>query len=141
MAESGEPPIPHIKATAVNPSAVRLSINELWEIQLQRWQYQCDYLAQIRKLEENLGREVDAIIAPVAPTAAIRHDQYKYYGYTSTINLLDFTSVVVPVTFADRKVDVKNERFKPLSKTDEEVQEECKYLTGLMIGYQANVMI
>lgn len=73
-----------------------------------------------------MGRELDAIIAPVAPHAAIRHNQFKYYGYTTIVNLLDFTSVVVPVTFADRDVDVKN-GVEPLSEIDALVQGECKF--------------
>lgn len=105
----------------------KLSLNELWDVQLKRWQYQCDYLSEIRALEDSLGKELDAIIAPVAPSAAVRHDQYRYYGYTSAINLLDFTSVVVPVTFADKDIDVKNEGFTSLSEIDEVVQAECEY--------------
>lgn len=63
----------------------------------------------------------------MAPLAAIRHDQFKYYGYTTVVNLLDFTSVVVPVMFADRDVDaVGDEEFTPLSEIDEVVQGECK---------------
>lgn len=38
------------------------------------------------------GRPVDAIIMPVAPFAAAREKRYRYYGYTSIINLLDYTS-------------------------------------------------
>lgn len=40
------------------------------------------------------------------------------------INLLDFTSVAVPVTFADKKVDIKKEGYRPLNEMDREVQEE-----------------
>lgn len=76
--------------------------------------------------EEKLGKEIDAIIAPTAPTAAVRHDQFKYTGYTSVISLLDFTSVVVPVMFADKDVDKKNEGYKPLNGIDREVWEECE---------------
>lgn len=57
----------------------------------------------------------------------MRHNQFKYYGYASTINLLDFTSVVVPVTFADKGVDVVRQRVKSLGEMDELVQEECKF--------------
>lgn len=43
------------------------------------------------------------------------------------MNLLDFTSVVVPVILADRDVDaVGDEEFRPLSETDEVVHGECK---------------
>lgn len=63
----------------------------------------------------------------MAPHAAVRHDQFKYYGYTTVVNLLDFTSVVVPVILADRDVDaVGDEEFRPLSETDEVVHGECK---------------
>lgn len=103
-------------------------MSQLWDAQLQKWSYQQEYLEHIRNIEEQLGTELDAIIAPITPTAAIRHNQFKYYGYASVINLLDFTSVVVPVTFADKAVDGVNKDFKPLGKMDEVVQAECKYL-------------
>lgn len=76
--------------------------------------------------EEKLGREIDAIIAPTAPTAAVRHDKFKYAGYTSVISLLDFTSVVVPVMFADKDVDRKTEGYRPKNAIDWGVWEECE---------------
>lgn len=93
-------------------------------MQLQKWNYQSEYLEQWREFEQKLGKELDVIIAPVAATAAVRHNQFRYYGYASVFNLLDFTSVVVPVTFADKGVDGKNQSFKPLGKLDEAVQAE-----------------
>jgi hypothetical protein len=99
-------------------------------------------LEQFRLAEETLGKEIDAIIAPITPTAAVRHNQFKYYGYASAINLLDFTSVVVPVTFADKSVDKKAEGYKPLNELDGIVQAECKYccvLEGIHSdGFQTN---
>ncbi|GKU10305.1 unnamed protein product [Fusarium langsethiae] len=120
---SGEPAIPNI-AELVKPDLPKLSLNELWDIQLQKWNYQSDYLARIREAETKLGKELDAIIAPITPTAAIRHDQFKYYGYATAINVLDFTSVVVPVTFVDKKIDEPNYQFKPLTEIDRTVQAE-----------------
>lgn len=120
---SGEPAVPNI-AAMLNSNTKKLDMNELWEAHLQKWTFQCEYLEKWMELEQQLGKELDAIVAPVAPTAAIRHDQYRYYGYTTAINLLDFTSVVVPVTFADKAVDQKNEGFKPLNAMDAQVQEE-----------------
>ena len=102
-------------------------MNELWDVQLKKWQWQCEYLEQWRLREEELGKEIDAFIAPITPTAAIRHNQFKYYGYASAINLLDWTSVVVPVTFADKSVDKKKTDYKPLSELDGTVQAECKW--------------
>jgi len=105
----------------------KADLNEVWDIQLEKWNYQMEYLARIREFEASTGRELDAIIAPITCTAAIRHDQFKYYGYATAINVLDFTSVVVPVTFADKAVDVKPSDFEPLTKIDAAIHAECRY--------------
>ena len=99
-------------------------MNELWDIHLQKWNYQMEYLSKWREFEAEIGGELDRIIAPISPTAAIRHNQFKYYGYASVINLIDFTSVVVPVTFADSRMDAKKTDYKPLSELDGAVQAE-----------------
>ncbi|PWI66506.1 hypothetical protein PCL_04919 [Purpureocillium lilacinum] len=123
LKESGEPAIPNFK-DLINPTLPKLDINRTWDANLEKWNYQNEYLAKLRELEEKLGREVDAIIAPITPTAAVRHDRFKYYGYATAINVLDFTSVVVPVTFADKNVDVQNASFEPLTEMDKTVQAE-----------------
>jgi amidase len=127
LKESGEPAIPNF-GDLINPSLPKVDMNELWDIHLKKWAYQSKYLEQFRIFEEKHGKELDAIIAPITPTACIRHNQFKYYGYASTINLLDFTSVVVPVTFADKSIDKVNDSFKALTEIDTIVQKECKYL-------------
>jgi amidase len=123
---SGEPVVPNI-LDLVKPDLPKLSMNELWDVHLEKWEYQCEYLAAIRELEEKLGTELDAIVAPVAPTAAVRHDEYRYVGYTSSINLLDFSTVVVPVTFADKTIDAKDEGYTPLNDLDAAVHDDCKF--------------
>jgi len=120
---SGEPPIPNIKEL-LNPDIKKADLNDVWDIHLQKWDYQMQYLHKWREVEAELGCELDCIVGPISPTAAIRHNQFKYYGYASAINLLDFTSVVVPVTFADSKVDGKRADYKPLSDLDASVQAE-----------------
>jgi amidase len=130
LKESGEPAIPNI-ADLVNPSLPKVDVNSLWDIQLKKWAYQSEYLEKFRLAEEKLGKEIDALIAPVAPTAAVRHNQFKYYGYASAINLLDFTSVVVPVTWADKNLDKKKEGYEPLNPLDKLVQDECELKNSL----------
>lgn len=125
LAESGEPPIPNF-GDLLNPEIPKVDMNKLWEVQKQKWAYQCEYVEAIRAFEEKHGKELDAIIAPITPTAAIRHNQFKYYGYATAINILDFTSCVVPVTFSDKSVDVVNKDFKPLNSMDATVQAECE---------------
>lgn len=109
----------------MGPDLPKVDMNQLWDVQLQKWNYQCEYLEQWRLMEEKLGKEMDAFIAPMTPTAAVRHNQFKYYGYASAINLLDFTSVVVPVTFADKAIDKVKTDYKPMNKMDGTVQAEC----------------
>lgn len=123
---SGEPPIPNF-GDLIHPDRPKVDINDLWKVHLKKWEYQSEYLEQFRLAEETLGKEIDAIIAPITPSAAVRHDQFKYYGYASVINLLDFTSVVVPVLFADKAIDLKVEDYKPLTEIDGVVQAECQY--------------
>jgi amidase len=123
LKESGEPPIPNF-ADLINPSLPKIDMNELWAVHLKKWEYQCEYLEQFRLAEETLGKEIDAIVMPITPTAAVRHNQFKYYGYASAINLLDFTSVVVPVTFADQNIDKKLDGYTPLNEMDRTVYGE-----------------
>jgi len=123
LKESGEPAIPNF-ADLINPSLSKIDVNELWSVNLKKWNFQIEYLEQLRLAEETLGKEIDALVMPITPTAAIRHNQFKYYGYQSVINLLDFTSVVVPVTFADQNIDKKVDQYTPLNKMDEKVQAE-----------------
>ncbi|CAG8961864.1 hypothetical protein HYFRA_00013664 [Hymenoscyphus fraxineus] len=79
------------------------------------------------------GRPVDAVISPVAPFPAARPDMYEYYegekakrvmpGYTTWVNLLDYSTAVLPVTICDKAVDVKDTAFKGFSDEDEKVNE------------------
>ncbi|RFU26570.1 hypothetical protein B7463_g9772, partial [Scytalidium lignicola] len=69
------------------------------------------------------GRPIDAWLAPVAPFVAARPGRYDYYGYSTTTNLLDYTTAVIPVTLADKKVDLRDETYKPLNEEDRKVWE------------------
>ena len=79
-------------------------------------------------------RPIDAIVMPVAPFPAARPEGYDYYGYSMIINLLDYTSVVVPVTTVDKEVDVLPEHHKPLSELDTNFK-NCRYM-HVFIGLQ-----
>jgi amidase len=39
------------------------------------------------------------------------------------INLLDYSACVVPVTFVDKEIDIKNEAFVPTCEKDKECQD------------------
>ncbi|KAL4947815.1 Acetamidase [Aspergillus filifer] len=123
ISASGEPVVPNIK-DLLGSTTTPATMTELWATQLEKWNYQNEYLSKIREFEADVlgGKELDAIIAPITPTAAVLHDQFRYYGYASVINLLDFTSVVVPVGFADKGVDKRVDGFKGVSELDDLVQ-------------------
>lgn len=71
------------------------------------------------------GRPVDAVICPVAPFPAALPGKNYYYGYSNWVNLLDYTSVVIPVTTVDQNVDKKLEGFQPLDDRDKMIQDTC----------------
>lgn len=71
-------------------------------------------------------RPVDAFIAPMAPFAAARPNMYRHVGYSSFVNILDYTSVVVPVTSVDKEVDVVERGYTAIDELDKLCQDECK---------------
>ncbi|EDU49711.1 Amidase domain containing protein [Pyrenophora tritici-repentis] len=81
------------------------------------------------------GRPVDAVITPLAPFPAARRERYKYYGYSSFVNVLDYTSVIVPVTRVDKGVDKKVEAgYQAIDEQDQMHQDDCKFMTHLAEG-------
>ncbi|KAI9691188.1 MAG: Acetamidase [Bathelium mastoideum] len=84
-----------------------------------------DYWNSTKELTST-GRPIDAILAPLAPFAAARPTLYTYLGYSIWINLFDYTSVVVPVTNADKSVDKVDVGYQPINEVDKKTYECCK---------------
>ena len=84
------------------------------------------------------GRVVDAVLLPVAPTAAVITNKYMYYGYTNTGNLLDYTSTTIPVTVADETLDPFDKDYQPLNDLDKQNWEAYNAATyhGAPVGIQ-----
>ncbi len=55
-------------------------------------------------------------------------------GYTIWVNLLDYSAAVLPVTLANKNVDVIDKGYKPLSPQDEKVWEACELLIPVSIS-------
>lgn len=70
------------------------------------------------------GKPIDAIISPLCVYAAARPQKFKYYTYSSFVNGLDYTSVVVPVTTADKRVDTYPSDYKPIGDADKECMQD-----------------
>ena len=73
------------------------------------------------------GRPVDALIMPVAPSASARPEQFKYYGYSIIINVLDYTACTVPVTHSNQNTDTANGDFKAASELDQDIRATCRF--------------
>ncbi|KAJ5959566.1 uncharacterized protein N7479_006716 [Penicillium vulpinum] len=88
---------------------VEMTASEIAALNVAKREYQkqyMDYWHSTAKLT-GTGRPVDGIFCPLAPHAAVIPNQYKSVGYTGFVNVLDYTSIAIPVTFADKKVDVQ----------------------------------
>jgi amidase len=126
FALSGEPMSPQVafyqslerEFTGSEIAATNVEIRRLQKEYMEYWNSTTE--------KTGTGRPVDAVISPVAPFPAARREKYTYYGYSSWVNVLDYTSVVVPVTTVDKSVDTKLEGYQPLDDRDKKVQDDCK---------------
>ncbi|KAK3934289.1 amidase signature domain-containing protein [Diplogelasinospora grovesii] len=118
---SGEPEVPEIEGL-FGPYGPRepMSLREYQDVVVHmrdyRNRYQ-EYWTSTSTETEN-GRPVEVFISPVTATAGLLPDKFFYCEYTSCTNVLDYPTVVVPVTFADESVDKMDPCFKPFSETD-----------------------
>lgn len=101
LQESGEPAVKQTEwiLEQIETPDKSLNAREIFKVNLERETFRLR-LAQHWNASKNkttTGRMVDAIISPVAPTLAPRHDTTKWWGYTSYWNLVDYPGVVFPV--------------------------------------------
>lgn len=85
------------------------------------------------------GRPVDGIITALAPYPAARPEGYKYYGLSAWVNGMDYTSVVLPVTLADKNVDKYPDGYSPISDADKVIFED--YDADIYDGAHVSVQI
>lgn len=125
---SGEPPIPQIAPLYGSKPSQQADATKIAATNVAKREYQKEYMEYWNHTSDltSTGRPVDAVIMPVAPFAAARPESYKYYGYSTIYNALDYPSCVVPVTNVDKAIDVVVNSFKPLNTMDKDVADGCK---------------
>jgi amidase len=126
FALSGEPISKQISMTYGDKPFKQFSASDIAANNVVKREYQkeyMDYWNSTAELTES-GRPVDAFIMPLAPYAAARPGRYLYYGYSSIINGLDYTAVTIPVTLADKSIDVADKSFKALSDADQQAYDD-----------------
>jgi amidase len=123
---SGEPPAPQVAMSYGKEAKGEQPASHIAAINVKQRQSKKEYLDYWNSTAEasGTGRAVDGIIAPLAPFPAARPEGYKYYGLSAWVNGLDLTSVVVPVTLADKNVDKYPSDYKPISDADKVVYED-----------------
>lgn len=118
--ESGEPWLPLSRwIIPENPFVKKLTIEELWQWQIQREQYKVDTAHKWN------DAGIDALLCPAGPGVAPLLETSKWWGYTSVFNLLDYPSIVFPVTAVDPLVDVRQEGYQPMNERDKYNFELC----------------
>ena len=121
FALSGEPMSKQISMTYGEKPGAKQDASYIAATNVEKRKYQKEYMDYWNSTAQHTesGRPVDAFILPLAPYAAARPELYGYYGYSTIVNGLDYTSVVVPVTTADKAVDVADKGFKAVSEADQ----------------------
>ncbi|KAF2703356.1 amidase [Pleomassaria siparia CBS 279.74] len=117
---SGEPPIPQLADLFTNNEGTSLPTCEFWKLCSWREQFQQRYHDYWKSTRERTicRRVVDGVILPAAPHVAPPEGSFKYYAYSAIPNVLDYTTGVVPVTFADRFKDHAELDYVPISDKD-----------------------
>ncbi|KAI5847036.1 amidase signature domain-containing protein [Morchella snyderi] len=98
-----------------------LPTSAMWELQRLQSTLQKEHLDHWR------ASGVDAVITPVAPWAAVRRGAsapMPYGGYTGVWNFHDYVAATLPVTMADRSVDLRDEGYVPVNEIDRAVWED-----------------
>ncbi|PGH14985.1 hypothetical protein AJ79_02665 [Helicocarpus griseus UAMH5409] len=113
---SGEPLIPPLRETFGLEEP--MSLLEYQRLTLEGRDYEAAYSDYWNSLTEEDGQAVDAVIMPVAPHAAVIPGKYYHTAYTEAINLLDYSVAVIPVTKADKNIDLPDKDFVPVSEVD-----------------------
>ncbi|KAF2624023.1 amidase [Macroventuria anomochaeta] len=100
IASSGEPWRPLSKwIIKDNPCVKKLSVGELAYWLEEREAYRKEYALHWKK------HGIDALLCPVGPGVAPKHNTAKYWSYTSQWNLLDYPGLVFPVCKVDMAKD------------------------------------
>ena len=163
LAASGEPWRPLTTwLLRENPCVKKLQMRELWYWLEEREAYRSEYAAvwngtasrpEEKEEEEedpetgrSPGGMVDAILCPVGPGVAPRHDTARYWCYTSQWNLLDYPAVSFPVCKVEKGPDGGKERKEFLGDLDRENWKLCESFplwdcTGLWRWRAADFML
>lgn len=130
IAKAGEPVLPLTKwIIQENPCVKKLTMGELQYWKEEREAYRKEYANVWNNTATENNQPVDAILCPVGPGLAPKHQTAKYWGYTSQWNLLDYPAMVFPVCKAHADIDVKERDTEPMSDVDKSNWDLCRSIS------------
>jgi Asp-tRNA(Asn)/Glu-tRNA(Gln) amidotransferase A subunit family amidase len=145
LENTGEPLIPWLQGRVKRGKA--LSVVQLAQLQAQRSAVEKELLEMWMRNgngDRLAGRQVDAIILPVAPHPVPEIDRYNAVGYSSSFVLLDYPAGVIPVRkFREADLELGKEMTAPvLGSWDKANRLLCKSLSSCLriqlISYLGN---
>ncbi|EER41629.1 amidase [Histoplasma capsulatum var. duboisii H88] len=117
-----------------------MNAQQIAAINVAKREYQKEYLEYWNSTSEltGTGRPVDGFFCPVAPFPAAQRGKAYYAGYTVFANLLDYGSIVIPVTIADKTADTIDAGYDPLNDMDKAIHDEydAEIYDGAHVGLQ-----
>ncbi|KAI1826554.1 amidase signature domain-containing protein [Xylaria intraflava] len=116
LARSGEPLIPELEEELRFKEP--MSLLNYQDATIRGLEFEGKYAEYWNSTAEQDGQIVDAVIMPVLPHAALIPGKLYHIGYTEAINLMNYSSVVIPVTKANKDVDVVDGSYKPANDLD-----------------------
>ena len=125
---SGEPLAAQVARFYGTGPTEQANASKIAAVNVAKREYQKEYMEYWNSTVNltGTGRPVDALIMPIAPSAAVRPNKFKYLGYAGIMNTLDYTSCIVPVTNVDKRLDVVDKTFKPFNEQDKEIAADCE---------------
>ncbi|KAH1612899.1 hypothetical protein KXX21_002286 [Aspergillus fumigatus] len=114
---AGEPYIPHVEALINRGKAI--SVYEYWQLNKQKTTLQKRYLDKWNTVRSQSGKQVDILLGPAMPHAAVPHRSVRWVGYTKIWNLLDYPALTFPAdqVRADRD-RLPDELYRPRNELD-----------------------
>lgn len=121
---SGEPQVPNL---LVKKGEQKIA-SEIAALNVKKREYQKQYMDYWNSTAEltGTGRPADGVISPLSVQAPTIPGKYNHVGYTTFLSVLDYTGIAIPVTCADKRVDVSRVDEEVLNETDKEIQSQCR---------------
>lgn len=141
FALSGETISPQIKMSYGERAVQEFTASQIAANNVAKRRIQKEYLDYWNSTarETGTGQPIDGVISALAPYPAARPEKYSYFGYSVWVNGLDYTSVVLPVTTADKSTDKYAKDYAPINDLDKKCFED--YDAEMYDGAHVSVQI